>query len=54
MNKNDFIPAIVTNGVTSALPTVSDSCGASVGKVRQISEKATCRRRRKINANNHF
>ena len=54
MNENVFDFVFVSVGDTSALLTVSDSCGASVGKVRQISEKATCRRRHKINANNHF
>ena len=35
MNKNDSVVAYVAVGDTSALPTVSDSCEASVGKVRQ-------------------
>ena len=32
MNKNNSVLAYVASGDTSALPTVSDSCEASVGK----------------------
>ena len=35
MKKNNSVVAYVAVGDTSALPTVSDSCEASVGKVRQ-------------------
>ena len=47
MKKNDFIPVIVTNGDTSALPTVSDSCEASVGKAcrRCVSESCLNKKR---------